>query len=86
MINRKRTQIIVDDLDWQQLKRIDEKRDKMALISDSNMALRRAKKEAYFQVPKNMEMISKIMHMFKLKFLYFLSVIKVNIFEYLTRV
>jgi len=86
LINRKRTQIIVDDLDWQQLKRIDEKRDKMALISDSNMALRRAKKEAYFQVPKNMEMISKIMHMFKLKFLYFLSVIKVNIFEYLTRV
>lgn len=51
LINRKRTQIIVDDLDWQQLKRIDEKRDKMALISDSNMALRRAKKEAYFQVP-----------------------------------
>lgn len=49
LINRKRTQIIVDDLDWQQLKRIDEKRDKMALISDSNMALRRAKKEAYFQ-------------------------------------
>jgi len=52
LINRKRTQIIVDDLDWQQLKRIDEKRDKMALISDSNMAFRRAKKEAYFQVPK----------------------------------
>jgi len=53
LINRKRTQIIVDDLDWQQLKRIDEKRDKMALISDSNMALRRAKKEAYFQVLNN---------------------------------
>jgi len=50
LINRKRTQIIVDDLDWQQLKRIDEKRDKMALISDSNPAFRRAKKEAYFQV------------------------------------
>lgn len=48
--NRKRTQIIVDDLDWQQLKRIDEKRDKMSLLSDSNLALRRAKKEAYFLV------------------------------------
>ncbi|XP_050538464.1 protein adenylyltransferase Fic isoform X2 [Daktulosphaira vitifoliae] len=47
--NRKRTELIVDDLDWQQLKRIDEKRDKVASISDSNAALRRAKKEAYFQ-------------------------------------
>jgi len=54
MSNRKRTQIIVDDLDWQQLKRIDEKRDKMALISDSDTAFRRAKKEAYFQVILNM--------------------------------
>ncbi|XP_050433415.1 protein adenylyltransferase Fic [Adelges cooleyi] len=47
--NRKRTELIVDDLDWQQLKRIDEKRDKVASISESNSALRRAKKEAYFQ-------------------------------------
>lgn len=52
MGNRKRTQIIVDDLDWQQLKRIDEKRDKMSLLSDSNLALRRAKKEAYFLVTR----------------------------------
>lgn len=37
-------------MDWQQLKRIDDKRDTMASISDSNIALRRAKKEAYFQV------------------------------------
>lgn len=66
MLNRKRTQIIVDDLDWQQLKRIDEKRDKMALISDSNMALRRAKKEAYFQVP-NQHFFVKFVQFFNIK-------------------
>lgn len=60
MGNRKRTQIIVDDLDWQQLKRIDEKRDKMALISDSNLALRRAKKEAYFQVTLKLKLLKSL--------------------------
>lgn len=52
-------------MDWQQLKRIDEKRDKMALISDSNMALRRAKKEAYFQVSNNMKIIKMTFFQFQ---------------------
>lgn len=48
--NRKRTATVVEEMDRKMLKRIDGKRDKISAIPDSNKALRRAKKEAYFQV------------------------------------
>ncbi|CAG0917794.1 unnamed protein product [Notodromas monacha] len=47
--NKLRTSPIVADLDFRTLTRIDEKRDELAKIPDSNAALRRIKKEAYFQ-------------------------------------
>lgn len=50
--NRQRVKNAVEDLDTRVLNRIDLKRDTVAAIPDSNPALRRAKKEAYFQVQK----------------------------------
>ncbi|XP_068993925.1 protein adenylyltransferase Fic isoform X3 [Neodiprion pinetum] len=49
LANRQRTARVVDELDQRMLRRIDEKRDALSAIPDSNAALRRAKKEAYFQ-------------------------------------
>lgn len=48
--NRQRVRSAVEELDSASLHRIDLKRDTVATIPDSNPALRRAKKEAYFQV------------------------------------
>lgn len=48
--NRQRVRSAVEELDNVSLRRIDLKRDTVATIPDSNPALRRAKKEAYFQV------------------------------------
>lgn len=50
LANRQRTARIVEEMDRSTLRRIDEKRDKLSSIPDSNSAFRRAKKEAYFQV------------------------------------
>uniref|UniRef100_A0A1B6L271 Protein adenylyltransferase Fic n=1 Tax=Graphocephala atropunctata TaxID=36148 RepID=A0A1B6L271_9HEMI len=47
--NRQRVKHAVEELDTASLHRIDHKRDTVAAIPDSNPALRRAKKEAYFQ-------------------------------------
>ncbi|CAH0695545.1 unnamed protein product [Spodoptera exigua] len=47
--NRQRTASIVENLDREMLRKIDEKRDALSSIPESNSALRRAKKEAYFQ-------------------------------------
>lgn len=44
---------VVEELDSETLRRIDRKRDTVAAIPDSNLALQRAKKEAYFQVFSN---------------------------------
>lgn len=49
MANRQRTAHIVEALDLKRLHRLDEKRDALSGIHESNAALRRAKKEAYFQ-------------------------------------
>lgn len=49
LANRQRTARVVDELDRRMLRRIDEKRDALSVIPDNNAALRRAKKEAYFQ-------------------------------------
>ncbi|XP_022184729.2 protein adenylyltransferase Fic [Nilaparvata lugens] len=49
LANRERVAHSVEELDRANLKRIDEKRDSVANIPDNNAALRRAKKEAYFQ-------------------------------------
>lgn len=49
LANRQRTARVVDQLDRRMLSRIDEKRDALSVIPDNNAALRRAKKEAYFQ-------------------------------------
>lgn len=43
---------MVEDLDRATLRRVDDKRNTVASIPDSNAALRRAKKEAYYQVCK----------------------------------
>lgn len=51
-VNRQRTAGTVEEMDRTMLKRIDGKRDLISAIPDSNKALRRAKKEAYFQVRK----------------------------------
>lgn len=48
-VNRQRTAGTVEEMDRTMLKRIDGKRDLISAIPDSNKALRRAKKEAYFQ-------------------------------------
>lgn len=47
--NRERTAAIVDALDRRRLAELDAKRDAISAIPASNAALRRAKKEAYFQ-------------------------------------
>ncbi|XP_049882800.1 protein adenylyltransferase Fic [Pectinophora gossypiella] len=47
--NRQRTASIVENLDREMLRKIDEKRDALLSIPENNSALRRAKKEAYFQ-------------------------------------
>lgn len=47
LANRERTACIVDDIDGTSLSNIDKKRDSLAIISDSNPALRRTKSEAY---------------------------------------
>lgn len=49
LMNRQRTASIVENLDREMLRKIDEKRDALSSIPESNSALRRAKKEAYFQ-------------------------------------
>lgn len=49
LTNRQRTASIVENLDQEMLDKIDRKRDALSAIPDSNSALRRAKKEAYFQ-------------------------------------
>lgn len=49
LTNRQRTASIVENLDREMLRKIDEKRDALSLIPESNSALCRAKKEAYFQ-------------------------------------
>lgn len=49
MANRMRTATIVESLDAERLKQLDEKRDALSSIHESNSALRRVKKEAYFQ-------------------------------------
>ena len=47
--NRKRTSPVVEELDERRLKRIDEKRDVLVQLPETGTALRRVKKEAYFQ-------------------------------------
>ncbi|XP_016961305.2 protein adenylyltransferase Fic isoform X5 [Drosophila biarmipes] len=49
LTNRQRTADEVDNLDKRRLKFLDLKRDALSAIHESNAALRRAKKEAYFQ-------------------------------------
>lgn len=49
MANRRRTATIVETLDQKRLDELDAKRDAISAIHESNAALRRAKKEAYFQ-------------------------------------
>lgn len=49
LMNRQRTASIVENLDREMLRKIDEKRDALSSIPENNSALRRAKKEAYFQ-------------------------------------
>lgn len=47
-----RTAVVVEEMDSVWLRNIDEKRNKVAAIPETNIALSRAKKEAYFQVNK----------------------------------
>ncbi|XP_054741623.1 protein adenylyltransferase Fic [Anastrepha obliqua] len=47
--NRQRTAAIVQSIDERKLKLLDLKRDALSAVHESNAALRRAKKEAYFQ-------------------------------------
>lgn len=49
LMNRQRTASIVENLDREMLRKIDDKRDALQSIPEHNSALRRAKKEAYFQ-------------------------------------
>lgn len=49
LINSQRTARVVEELDRRMLRRIDEKRNTLSTIPDHNVALIRAKKEAYFQ-------------------------------------
>lgn len=49
LTNRQRTASIVENLDREMLRKIDEKRDTLLSIPENNAALCRAKKEAYFQ-------------------------------------
>lgn len=50
LTNRMRTAVVVEEMDHMWLRKIDEKRNKVAAIPETNVALSRAKKEAYFQV------------------------------------
>lgn len=50
MVNRRRTVTVVEEMDTTWLKNIDEKRNQVGAIPDNNVALTKAKKEAYFQV------------------------------------
>lgn len=50
IVNRKRTITVVEEMDTTWLRNIEDKRNKVAAIPDTNVALTRAKKEAYFQV------------------------------------
>lgn len=49
LMNRQRTASIVENLDREMLRKIDDKREALLSIPENNSALRRAKKEAYFQ-------------------------------------
>ncbi|EDV59072.1 adenosine monophosphate-protein transferase Fic [Drosophila erecta] len=49
LANRQRTADVVQNLDQRRLESLDSKRDALSAIHESNAALRRAKKEAYFQ-------------------------------------
>lgn len=49
LANRQRTADVVQTLDERRLLSLDEKRDALSAIHEANSALRRAKKEAYFQ-------------------------------------
>ncbi|CAG7836388.1 unnamed protein product [Allacma fusca] len=49
LTNRKRTSPVVEELDERRLERIDEKRDILIQMPESSAALKRVKKEAYFQ-------------------------------------
>lgn len=49
LANRMRTATIVEALDQERLNKLDVKRDALSSIHESNAALRRVKKEAYFQ-------------------------------------
>lgn len=49
LVNRERTADIVADIDKKRLMELDRKRDALSAIHESNSALRRAKKESYFQ-------------------------------------
>ncbi|KAJ0182241.1 hypothetical protein K1T71_001610 [Dendrolimus kikuchii] len=49
LMNRQRTASIVENLDREMLRKIDEKREALLSIPENSSALRRAKKEAYFQ-------------------------------------
>ena len=48
--NRRKTAVVVEELDTRMLKSIDEKKKSFTKISPESSALKRAKKEAYFQV------------------------------------
>uniref|UniRef100_A0A1B6DIV6 Protein adenylyltransferase Fic n=1 Tax=Clastoptera arizonana TaxID=38151 RepID=A0A1B6DIV6_9HEMI len=49
LANRNRVMQVVEEIDKEVFQRIDKKRDTVSAIPDSNTALQRAKKEAYFQ-------------------------------------
>lgn len=49
LVNRKRTLPVVEELDERRLKRIDGKREQLLQLPESSFALRRIRKEAYFQ-------------------------------------
>ncbi|OAD52675.1 Adenosine monophosphate-protein transferase FICD like protein [Eufriesea mexicana] len=49
LMNSQRTARVVEELDRRMLRRIDDKRNALSAIPDNNVALIRAKKEAYFQ-------------------------------------
>lgn len=49
LVNRQRTLPVVEELDQKQLTRIDRKRDRLISIPENDPALKRMKKEAYFQ-------------------------------------
>lgn len=49
LMNSQRTARVVEELDRIMLRRIDDKRNTLSMIPDNNVALIRAKKEAYFQ-------------------------------------